>query len=190
MEVRTHGGASAPAAIDARPSAPSADPWDAPYFGAPVYLGYQPSLPPIPEPVTMSAATANAAAVADPIAWPFFGAPIYAGFPAFEAQESSAAALAVASVTAPPQSTSDPWDAPYFGAPVYLGYFPTPGIEMATPAPVAARPAAAAPETEFTAKDAKDAKEGGLSSVSSAVNAPQPCRRSWFSALFNWRRRA
>ncbi len=141
----------------------------------------------------MSAATANAAAVARPIELPFFGAPIYAGFPAFEAQESSAAALAVASVTAPPQSTSGPWDAPYFGARVYLGYFPTPGIEVATPAPMAARPAPAAPEAEFTAEDAKDAEERGLSSVSSvssAVNAPQPRRRSWLSGLFNWRRRA
>lgn len=69
-----------------------ADPWDAPYFGGPVYFGYRPTL----------------AAVTD----------VHA---ALVARASDNAARVVETMTAG-ALPADPWDAPYFGGPVYFGY--------------------------------------------------------------------
>lgn len=69
--------------------APVADPWDAPYFGAPIYLTYQPTLAERPAraavaPFTPTDATPTHAPSAgmrwDPWDAPYFGAPVFLAY--------------------------------------------------------------------------------------------------------------
>ncbi len=99
--------------------APVADPWDAPYFGAPIYLTYQP---------TLSATPAGRPANSPSAPATLLGAP-----------HSDALTPTPRSDTRTAAPRWDPWDAPYFGAPVYLAYQPTP---LPEPAEGAAQPTA------------------------------------------------
>jgi hypothetical protein len=107
---------------DAAVRIPSADPWDAPYFGAPVYFSYHPALA-----TTVAAGKAEAAmrALAAHAQWthfPYFGGPIYDAFPPFSPSPSSRQAKAGAlEATGPTLDTLHPR---FFGAPVYLTYEP------------------------------------------------------------------
>jgi hypothetical protein len=71
----------------------ASDPWDMPYFGAPIYFTYQPSL----------SAPSGAAAVTL--------------VDAIGVSESASAAS-----TSPSLLSFDPWDAPYFGGAIFLKY--------------------------------------------------------------------
>lgn len=53
-----------------------ADPWDAPYFGGPVYLAYRPAPMPAPAQAPKSQGLA-----ADPWDAPYFGGPVYFRYP-------------------------------------------------------------------------------------------------------------
>ncbi|HEV2239168.1 MAG TPA: hypothetical protein VGR57_21110 [Ktedonobacterales bacterium] len=136
---------SAPAATGISHDAVSAaaDPWDAPYFGAPVYFTYRASA--APEGHATASAGASAPRAADEWArFPLLGGPSYDGFPPF-APASSTVDSGALSVTGPALDTLHP---PHFGAPVYLTY--EPGIprfarEPATPSSAAHGAAAPIP---------------------------------------------
>ena len=99
-----------------------ADPWDAPYFGGPVFLAYAPSL--IAAPVAASAPAQSAAPQA---------------VPGVQPPNSFSAAAAVR-----PALGLDAWDAPYFGGPVFFRY-PTYPVAVPGFSPTAATPPVAAP---------------------------------------------
>jgi hypothetical protein len=71
----------------------ASDPWDMPYFGAPVYFTYQPSL---------SAPSGTAAVTL--------------------VDASGVSESASAASTSPSLLSFDPWDAPYFGGGIFLKY--------------------------------------------------------------------
>jgi hypothetical protein len=104
-----------------------ADPWDAPYFGGPVFLAYAPGL------VAASGAASSPAQSAAPQA-----------VPGVQPPSSSAAPAAVR-----PALGLDAWDAPYFGGPVFFRYptYPVavPGFSPTAATPMAATPPIAAP---------------------------------------------
>ncbi len=139
------------------PSVGAADPWDAPYFGAPVYLAYQPTLAP-------QQATRPAAARVQ--------APTVASLDVATASERRAAP----GVRAASQTTQwDPWDAPYFGAPVYLAYRAQP---LACPSAEWVAPMAVASLAPGETADA--------ARVAATPAAPKPRRATpnWLARLF------
>jgi hypothetical protein len=118
----------------------SADPWDAPYFGAPTYFAYHADSVPAP-----SAAVAGGTAPRGPASWerfPLLGGPIYDRFPPFvrgtDVAHVSSDTLAV---TGPALEMLHP---PYFGAPVHLTYEPGIPTFAHAVAPVSAAPSAPA----------------------------------------------
>ena len=93
-----------PAAVaTARQPAQPADPWDAPYFGGPVFFVYAPQNGAPKEGVVSSSAASSAST------------------PASSAQSLSAASVS-APTTTPLAFSNAPWDAPFFGAPVHFAY--------------------------------------------------------------------
>jgi hypothetical protein len=81
-------------AVSTRNRALPIDPWDAPYFGAPVYHAYQ--AVPMPAPATVPAGLA-----ADPWDAPYFGAPIYLRYPDYSVAGAVGAGATVASEPPP-----------------------------------------------------------------------------------------
>jgi hypothetical protein len=183
VEARSQLAATMSESASASPTekAMSADPWDAPYFGAPTYFTYLASLPPLPEPVTMPAASTFAAASAVRLAFPFFGAPTYDGFPAFGADS------AVSGQADRPLLPADPWDAPYFGAPVYLSYDPThvpSRPEQPSPARIV-EPAGSSPVVAASPPALASAAAATVASPpASGAPAPPPPRQGWLARLF------
>jgi hypothetical protein len=93
----------------------SADPWDAPYFGAPVYLAYRAVRP--------GAVDGASPRITDEwVRFPFLGGPVYDGFPPFEPGAHAApTGEGTPALTGPALDTLNP---PFFGAPVHLAYEP------------------------------------------------------------------
>jgi hypothetical protein len=120
--VHVAAAASATASATATHTPQPADPWDAPYFGGPVFLAYAPGL--VAAPVAVSSPAQSAAPQA---------------VPGVQPPSSSAAPTAVR-----PALGLDAWDAPYFGGPVFFRY-PTYPVTVHGFSPMAAAPPIAAP---------------------------------------------
>ncbi len=90
----------------------AADPWDAPYFGAPIYFQYQPSLP-------ARAHTEDHASrlPVDPWDAPYFGGTVYLGYSAYPATLAAPPA-SLAPSTGPADEQSLPVSAAIGKAPI------------------------------------------------------------------------
>jgi hypothetical protein len=88
-------------AVSALDHALPGDPWDAPYFGAPVYLAYQAA--PMPAPATVPAGLA-----ADPWDAPYFGAPAFFRYPDYPVAVAVPAGAPVASELPMPEPDVSP----------------------------------------------------------------------------------
>src|SRR5260370_291280 len=163
---------STPGAITGTP----ADPWDAPYFGAPVYLAYRPDVPAAPEPVTHPAGTSPTTSSLQPLNMLYFGGPIYDTFPPFGGAAAPTEAASAPVATGPALDTTH---LPYFGGPTYTTYDPAvPGFRAERePEPVASSAAGVA---------ASDAAAPAAAPPEKLVVQ----RRGWFARLFGQRTRA
>ncbi|MGZ3638270.1 MAG: hypothetical protein ACXWQR_22040 [Ktedonobacterales bacterium] len=146
----------------------AADPWDAPYFGGPVYFEYRPA-----RPAVMDAHAAWEAGASDDAAR------------VVEAQMETAGAL-----------PADPWDAPYFGGPVYFRYadsgvkgFAPAALETAAMDGVEGASIVATAEVDGSdggekATTAVPGESGDVLAVAGAPHEDDGKRRGWLARLF------
>jgi hypothetical protein len=141
------------------------DPWDAPYFGVPVYLRYQAD-----------------SSYSDPLPVALNATPM--------PDTTTAFAPAHAETDASAHDRSLPWDGPYFGAPIYLRY---PAYPVATDMFVAANgqsPVAeyANPQLAVEASSTPGDEAVPATHISPlAAMPPVRQRQSWLARLFGGR---